>query len=457
MFRSCVSGYFGRLLIPAVALWLAEGVMNTPAAGQDQDTLRTGRAAMEDWRADRPGVRRRITPADLPPPFATASASNQPRVVPRPTSTLPQVPPGFHAEQLASRLDDPRSIRVAPNGDIFIAETEAGRIRVLRPGENGLVSTRVFARRLNEPFGIAFYPAGPDPQWLYVVETDAVRRFPYRNGDLATRSRAELLVTGLPTGGHTTRDIAFSLDGSQMFVSVGSDSNDGEGMPRRSPAQIARWEERYGSGAAWGREKNRAVVMVFDPNGRNGRIFASGIRNCVGLAVEPTSGDLWCSTNERDALGDDLVPDYITRVPAGSFFGWPWYYIGANEDPFHRGERPDLRDKVSVPDILVQAHSASMHLAFYDRAQFPPEYRGNIFAAERGSWNRRSRTGYKIIRAPLESGKPTGEYVDFMTGFVVDDARVCGRPVGVAVDNDGALLVAEDGNGTLWRVWYDGK
>jgi glucose/arabinose dehydrogenase len=199
-------------------------------------------------------------------------------------------------------------------------------------------------------------------------------------------------------------------------------------------------------------ETDRADILAFDPNGSSKRIFASGIRNCVGMALNPTTGDLWCSTNERDGLGDDLPPDYITRVPEGGFFGWPWYYIGANEDPLHKGARPELKDKTIVPDILLQPHSASLQMMFYAGGQFPSEYNGNVFAAQHGSWNRAKRTGYKVIRGIVKDGVPTGEYEDFVTGFVIDDASVWGRPVGIAQAGDGSLLFSEDGNGTIWRV-----
>ncbi len=284
-------------------------------------------------------------------------------------------------------------------------------------------------------------------------------RYPYRSGDLKARGKAEVIVRNLAGAGgravqrgHITRDIVFSKDGRQMFVSVGSASNDGEGMGKRDPAAIARWEAEHGLGSAWGNETDRAAVLVFDPDGKNRRVFASGLRNCVGLAMHAQTGDLWCSTNERDGLGDDLVPDFITRVRDRAFYGWPWYYLGANEDPRHRGERPDLKDKITLPDVLIQAHSASMGMVIYDGDQFPSEYRGDAFAAQHGSWNREKRTGYKVVRALLQDGVPTGEYEDFMTGFVVNDSSVWGRPVGVAVAHDGALLVSEDGNGTMWRV-----
>ena len=268
---------------------------------------------------------------------------------------------------------------------------------------------------------------------------------------------AEVIVPHLPTGGHRTRDVVFSPDGKTMYVSVGSASNVGDGMGKLSAAELQKWQSDHPLGAAWGNETERADVLAFDPQGQNRRIYATGIRNCVGMAVEPTNGTVWCSTNERDGLGDNVPPDYITRVRDGAFYGWPWYYIGANEDPRHRGERPDLKDKITIPDVLIQPHSASLGMTFYEATQFPQAYRGNIFAAEHGSWNRSKRTGYKIIRAIVKDGVPTGTYEDFATGFVVNDSEVWGRPVGVAVAKDGALLVSEDANGTIWRIAYSGK
>jgi glucose/arabinose dehydrogenase len=227
-------------------------------------------------------------------------------------------------------------------------------------------------------------------------------------------------------------------------------------MAKLGPAELQAWESSHPLGAAWGDETDRADVLTFDPQGKRLDVFATGIRNCVGMAIDPSSGTLWCSTNERDGIGDNLPPDYITRVREGAFYGWPWYYTGANEDPRLKNERPDLKDKVTAPDVLIQAHSASLEMTFYEAAQFPAEYRGNIFAAEHGSWNRANRTGYKIIRVIVKDGVPTGEYDDFATGFVINDAEVWGRPVGVAVDKDGALLVSEDASGTLWRITYTG-
>jgi glucose/arabinose dehydrogenase len=242
-----------------------------------------------------------------------------------------------------------------------------------------------------------------------------------------------------------------------MFISVGSGSNVAEGMSKKNIEDIHLWEAEHGRGAAWDSEAHRADILVTDPEGHQPlRTFATGIRNGVGLAVDQNTGELWSSTNERDALGDDLVPDYITRVKEGGFYGWPWYYLGNYEDPRHAGERPDLAGQAIVPDVLLQSHSAPLEMVFYNAtngvAAFPAEYRGDAFAAFHGSWNRSRRTGYKVVRVRLNHGVPTGEYDDFLTGFVVDNRSVWGRPVGVAVAHDGALLVTEDGNGTLWRI-----
>jgi glucose/arabinose dehydrogenase len=350
-------------------------------------------------------------------------------------------------------------MRTAPNGDVFVAESNAGRIRVLRPSADGKrpEQMQVYASGLKRPFGISFHPAA-EPEWVYVANTDSVVRFPYRSGDLKARGDAQVVVPQLPSGrGHWTRDVVFSRDGGTMFVSVGSATNVAQDVPALDPAALRKWIAEKPLGAAWGIEEERAAVLAFDPEGKNRRVYATGIRNCVGMAVHPATGDLFCSTNERDLLGDDLPPDYITRVKRGGFYGWPWYYIGANEDPRHKGARPDLRDSITVPDVLLQPHAASLQMLVYYGAQFPAEYRGEIFAALHGSWNRQKRLGYKIIRVLMKDGVPTGEYEDFVTGFVVDDASVWGRPVGVTVAKDGALLFSEDGNGTIWRVSHQGR
>jgi glucose/arabinose dehydrogenase len=421
-----------------------------------QSGVREGKDAFGSWQSDEPGTIRLIRPQDLPEPGATRSAANVSRVVPRPAGAAPQVPPGFKVELFAEDLSGPRIIRVAPNGDIFVAETRAGRIRVFHGADAASKPTanKVYATGLHQPFGIAFFPSGDNPQWLYVANTDSVVRFPYRSGDLKASAKSETVVANLPHGyGHSTRDIVFTPDDKRMLVSVGSAGNDGEDLGQ-PPGGLEAWAAEQPLGAAWDYETDRAAVLAFDPDGKKKKLFATGIRNCVGLAVQPGSGTPWCSTNERDGLGDDLVPDYVTSVRENAFYGWPWFYIGSHQDPRHRGARTDLKDKVTTPDVLLQAHSASLGLTFYQGGNFPAEYRGDVFAAEHGSWNRSKRTGYKVIRIRLKDGVPTGEYEDFVTGFVVNDSEVWGRPVGVAVAHDGALLISEDGNGTIWRVTH---
>jgi glucose/arabinose dehydrogenase len=431
------------MIRPASILFLAASFLAiAPAMAQKAATGKFDAPAptppFTDFRYESPGTTRKITPADLPPPYATQSVGNGPHMVPRPANAWPKAPPGFKVELFASGLKNPRQIHVAPNGNIFVAETGAGRIRVFEPlpGPDGQPPWRdVFADNLNEPFGMAFYPPGAEPQWLYVGNTDSVVRIPYRNGDKKARGKPEKLAE-LPTGGHSTRDVVFSADGKRMFVAVGSRSNVDD--PDTTPE-----------------EKFRANILVYQPDGSGRTVFAAGIRNPVGLAVDPKSGELWTSINERDMLGDNLVPDYITHVQEGGFYGWPWWYIGANQDPRHAGKHPELKDKVIVPDVLIQPHSASLGLAFYDGKQFPPDYAGDIFAAEHGSWNRSARAGYEVIRVPRHgTAKASGEYQDFLTGFVLDDGTVWGRPVGVAVAADGALLVTDDGSGSIWRVSY---
>lgn len=445
---------------PTLALIVA--ALARPA---DAQTL-TGASAYGDWHTDAPGVTRLITAQDLPAPFTTRSAVNGPVIGNPPAEPHLRVPESFTVTRFAEHLENPRVLRVAPNGDIFVAETAVGRIRVLRAtdGADRPETMETFAERLPGVFGLAFYPPGPSPQWLYVATYNNVLRFAYRTGDLHAERSPEVVVGKLSdsTGGHTTRDLVFSADGQRLFVSVGSASNVAEGMPRRSLEEARRFEAERGLGALWGAEANRADVLVFDAAGHAGRIFASGIRNCVGLARHPVTGDIWCSTNERDGMGDDLPPDYVTRVRDGAFYGWPWYYIGAHEDQRHRGERPDLADKVAVPDVLLQPHSAPLGMTFYAPppdapAAFPADYQGDAFIALHGSWNRAKRTGYKIVRVRLKDGVPTGEYQDFLIGFVTNDTEVWGRPVGIAVAHDGALLVSEDGNDTIWRIAYRGK
>lgn len=429
------------------AYWILAGAIigcSAVVISQSRQNPGSSRGVFADYTQQRPGAHHKITLADLPAPNATSSVDNAPDVVARPRDAWPKAPPGFKVELYASDLNYPRLLRSAPNGDLFLAESRAGEIKVFRGVNNDgkAAQTEVFATGLRRPFGIAFFPPGPDPQWVYVGNTDSVVRFPYRNGDLrasgAAQRIAELPGGGrLRGGGHWTRDIAFSKDGSKMFVSVGSFSNNDD--PETHPE-----------------EKHRADILEFRPDGSGMRVYAYGLRNAVGIAVDPATGELWAST-KRDELGDDLPPDYITHVQEGGFYGWPWYYIGDHQDPRYPGKHPELKNKVIVPDVLLQPHFASLEMTFYQGRQFPREYQGNIFAAEHGSWNRKRRAGYEVILVPLKNGKATGEYKDFLTGFVTADGRVWGRPVGVAAGSDGALYVSDDGSKSIWRVSYGGK
>jgi len=442
--------------------------LKAPAASEQNAENANVRSPEDDpgsWLHASPGLAHRIDLAALPDPFATSSAGNGPRVVPRPDGAQLSVPPNFTVREFADGLSGPRLLRVAPNGDLFIAETGESRIRVMRAadGADAPSVNQIYADDLNRPFGIAFYPAGDDPQWIYIANNNSIVRIPYHSGDLKARDTAQVVVRKLTgtTGGHTTRDVMFSKDGKRMFISAGSGSNVAEEMEKKSAEAIRDWEAEHGLGACWGAESNRANILVTDPEGHDPlRVYASGVRNGVSMAVNAITGDLWVSTNERDGLGDDLVPDYLTRIKEGAYYGWPWYYMGNHEDPRHAGERPDLAGKATVPDVPVQAHSASLEMTFYTAtsgsAVFPEEYRGDIFAAFHGSWNRHNRTGSKVVRVRVHEGIPTGEYDDFLTGFVIDTHSVWGRPVGVAVAHDGALLVSEDGNSTIWRVAYNG-
>ena len=433
--------YFVRVVVLPLVLAVSSAHAEDPKQGGK--TL-TGKDALGDWTTDAPGVRRKITIEDLAAPFATPSAMNFPRVVRRPEGAWPKAPEGFEVTEFATGLQEPRVIVRAPNGDLFLAESRANRIRILRDadGDGKPEVNEVFATGLTRPFGIAFYPVGPEPTYVYVGNTDSVVRFPYKNGDTKTSANAEKIVKDIPSGnervgggGHWTRDLEFSPDGKTLYVSIGSRSNNDDDK----------------------REERRAVILAFDPDGKNERVFASGIRNPVGLATHPKTGQLWTSVNERDLLGDNLVPDYITHVEEGGFYGWPWYYIGANQDPRHKGKRPDLKDKTIVPDVLLQSHMASIDMTFYDGDKFPKEYLLDAFASEHGSWNRARRVGYKVIRVPMKDGKATGEYEDFLVGFVTNDGNVWGRPAGVAVAKDGSLMVTDDGSGTVWRVAYTAK
>ncbi|MDR7031468.1 sorbosone dehydrogenase family protein [Mesorhizobium sp. BE184] len=426
------------------------------ASAQEPPVLK-GEAAFGDWKADKPGVRRLIAADDLQRASPSEASSNSADRARMPAGARPDLPRGFTAEIIASGLRSPRVVRTAPNGDLFVADSRAGRLLVYRLGEDGKpTGDGVFAEGLSQPYGIAFHPADK-PQWVYVASPDRVVRYPYKEGDMQAKGEAETVVSDIPSGGHWTRDIAFSADGKTLYVSVGSQSNVGQDMGKAPEGGIEAWAGSQPLGYAWGEEEGRANVLAFDADGKNRRVVATGLRNCSGMAVQPATQALWCVVNERDQLGDNVPFEYATTVKEGAFYGWPWYYIGANEDPRHAGARPDLAGKVTAPDVLMQAHSAPLNIAFYQGDQFPAAYKGDAFVTLHGSWNRGARTGYKVVRLRFEDGKPTGEYEDFMTGFVLSDAEVWGRPVGVAVARDGSLIVTEDGSGTIWRVSYDQK
>ena len=393
-------------------------------------------APFTDYRYEQPGARHHITVADLPEPMPATSVGNAPEVVHQPEGAWPKVPSGFKVERYARGLHTPRILHTAPNGDIFVVESGGGSIRVYRglKPDGTPAQTSEFATGLNHPYGLAFYPA-KNPSWIYVGNNDSVVRIPYTEGALQAAGAPEKLAD-LPGGrGHWTRDLAFSPDGKQLFVGVGSGSNVDD--PDTHPT-----------------EKDRADILAMSPEGKDVRVFAYGIRNPSGVAVQTSTGELWCSVNERDGLGDNLVPDYITHVRENGFYGWPWWYMGTHQDPRHNGKHPELRDKAIVPDVLLQPHHASLGMAFYEGRQFPDSYRGDLFACQHGSWNRSVRTGYELIRVLIDkkTGRATGAYEDFMTGFVVDPGHVWGRPVGVTVASDGALLVSDDGSNSIWRV-----
>ena len=443
-----------------------------------------------DWNQQEPGARRKITVRDLPEPNPQEAVNNTPHLVPRPKNAWPLAPAGFkvtlyaggnstpmqradnkeHMELSGGTFTMPRLLRTAPNGDIFIADSGAGAILVLRGVDNNGKAKRIetFAAGLDHPFGIAFYPTR-NPKYVYIGNATTIQRIPYHAGDVHATAAPETVVPNIPGyaqlmgGGHWTRDVVFTNDDKYMLVSVGSASNIDD--PDTHPTEF-----------------HRADVLEYTPGGKFIEVYASGIRNCVGEAINPITGQLWCSTNERDDLGNHLVPDYVTSIKEGGFYGWPWYYIGNHRDPrlpepcangtgphpqaaalsseeTKNCKREDIGSQVIVPDVLVQPHMASLEMLFYpSKGGFPKEYNGDAFAAEHGSWNRANRAGYEVIRIPMRDGYAAdGSYEDFLTGFVTNDGQVWGRPVGVTVGGDGALYVSDDGSRSVWRVAYVGE
>ena len=347
----------------------------------------------------------------LPAPFATKSAGNGPSREKPPEGFLPSVPAGFRVNVFAKDFKVPRFLMTAPNGDIFVADTGAGQVIILRDPQNtgGAQRREVFAEGLNRPFGIAFHE-----DYVYVGNTNAVVRFKYDAKTSKRTGEAEKILDVPGGGGHFTRTIAFSKDGSRLYVSVGSSGN----------LEIEK-------------DQRRAAVQVCDPDGKNARLFATGLRNAVGLGIEPSTGAVWVTVNERDELGDNLPPDYFTSVVDGGFYGWPYSYIGSNVDPRVKPQKPELVEKAIIPDVLLGPHVAPLQFTFYTGSQFPEQYRGGAFV------------GFK-------DGKASEDPVPFLTGLMTDPngKNVNGRPVGVAVAQDGSLLVSDDGAGVIYRVSY---
>jgi glucose/arabinose dehydrogenase len=357
---------------------------------------------------------------------------NPPIVVPRPSGVLPRVPTGFSVQLFAAGFETPRWLAVAPNGDIFVADSSAGKIVVLHEQNSSprIVTHEVFADQLRLPFGIAFLN-----QYVYVANTDEVVRFRY---DVRTSKRLSeeehiLDLPGLGYNQHWTRSLAFARDGSTLFVSVGSRTNVSiEPDPR-------------------------GTILAVNPDGTNSRVFARGLRNAVGLAVNDESGELWATVNERDDAGDDAPSDFFTRVLDGGFYGWPYSFLGPHVEQ-RVAARPDLVSKAIVPDVLLGAHVAPLQFAFYNKEQFPASYRHGAFIAQHGSWNRQSRVGYDVIFVPFHNnGTPVGGSTSVLSGFMVgpSNRNVYGRPVGVAVKKDGSLLVSDDGANVIWEISSD--
>ncbi|MEO8406430.1 MAG: sorbosone dehydrogenase family protein [Chitinophagaceae bacterium] len=370
-------------------------------------------------------------------PEPSESVRKNSKVIAWPEGKTPVAPDGFIVTKFADNLNTPRWIYLAPNGDILVSESRTGGkspndIILLRDNNNdGIVDTRqTFMTGLNRPFGMVIVN-----NWLYVGNTNAIYRFPYKTGQLQVTDAGQKIMDLTPGGynNHWTRNIIANKDGSKLYVSVGSGSNVGEHGPEN--------------------EIRRANILEINPDGSGERVFASGLRNPVGMDWEPVTGALWTAVNERDNLGDELVPDYITSVKDGGFYGWPYSYFGQHEDPRMKGQHPELVAKALIPDVPVGAHTASLGLAFYKKNMFPEKYRGGAFVGQHGSWNRSVFSGYKVVFVPFTNGKP-GNAEDFLTGFIANENNneVYGRPVGVVVLNDGSLLVADDGGNVIWRV-----
>jgi len=410
----------------------------------------------------------------LPEPYATESVTKHPKVIGWPEGKKPQAPEGFRVEAFVRDIENPRWLYVLPNGDVLVAQSRTlpkpkkdedqpksepkkkeeekkkegmkksktvtgdspNKITLLRDsdGDGKPEKQETFLEGLKQPLGMALVD-----DRLFVAATDAVMLYPYEEGQTKILVEGKKIID-LPAGGynnHWTRNVIASPDGKKLYISVGSASNVAE----------------HGTAE----EMLRANILEINPDGTALRVFASGLRNPVGMDWEPTSGKLWTAVNERDGLGDDLVPDYITSVQEDGFYGWPYSYFGSHEDPRLKGERPDLVKKTIVPDLALGSHTASLGLAFCDSKTFPKKYQGGAFIGQRGSWNRSKFVGYRVAFVSFEDGKPAGDAEDFLTGFIANDSEVYGRPVGVAIAKDGSLLVADEPANVIWRVSYTGN
>jgi glucose/arabinose dehydrogenase len=441
---------------------LSLALLSTTSLGQGTGSVLSGKDAFGGWKDDAPGVTRKLSVDDLEQPFVSKSASNTAQPVPMKDGQLPKVPAGYKVELVAKGIDTPRAIRFAPNGDLFVANSDDGQVLVFRFDGDKPTPTKqsIYIDKLNQPYGIAFYPADK-PHWVYIAESDGLKRYPYKDGDMQAPkgtgpdAAPQTILDGIPSEHHWTRDVVFSPDGKTMYFSVGSGSNVGDGTMDKTPeGGLDKWIAGHPLGEAWGKEEGRAAVWTYTPDGKDGKVFATGLRNCAGMTLQPATGQVWCVVNERDELGDNIPFEYATAVQQGAFYGWPWYYNGGHSDPrWTETSRDDLKGKVTVGDVLFQAHSAPLNIAFETGDGLGPDAKGDAFVAMHGSWNRNTRTGYKIVELDVDTaGKPTGTYTDFVTGFVLSDEDVWGRPVGVAFDKAGNLFFSEDGSGTIWKV-----
>ncbi len=386
-------------------------------------------------------VQTAIGPIVLPKPYATKSVVNQNKMKEWPKGKMPMAPEGFTVTKYADGFDNPRWTYIAPNGDIFVCEANtrgsAGLITLLRDTDNdgSFELRKTFLDDLKQPLGMLVIGNN-----FYVANTDGLYKYPYKEGQTELNDKEGKKILELPAGGynnHWTRNIITNEAQDKIYISVGSASNVAEhGMDE---------------------EVRRANILVVDLNGQNEKIYASGLRNPVGMDWNPSNGELWTAVNERDKLGDNLVPDYVTSVKEGGFYGWPYSYFGQLEDPRLEGQAPDLVAKAIIPDVSVGPHTASLGLTFYDGNSFPEKYKNGIFVGQHGSWNRATLSGYKVVFIPFENGKPSGKPEDFLSGFIADEnnSDVYGRPVGVTLTPNGDLLVNDDSGNAIWKVSYN--